>query len=71
MQLGGATGGSGAGTHKAGLSTSLVDELAGEFEEDGNEVANAWGSSDLMDVNADGDDWSKFTSAFCTAYLRG
>lgn len=59
MQLGGTTGGARAGVHKPGMSTSLVDELAGEFEEDGDEVANAWGSNDLMDVNADGDDWSE------------
>jgi SCY1-like protein 1 len=58
MQLGGASGGR-ASVHKPGMSTALVDELAGEFEEDGDEVANAWGSSDLMDVNADGDDWSE------------
>lgn len=59
MQLGGTSGGR-ASAHKPGMSsTSLVDELAGEFEEDGDEVANAWGSSDLMDVNADGDDWSE------------
>ncbi|KAI5454226.1 Nuclear aminoacylation-dependent tRNA export pathway component [Naganishia albida] len=63
MQLGGTTGGARAGVYKPGMSTSLVDELAGEFEEDGDEVANAWGSNDLMDVNADGDDWSTFEEA--------
>ena len=39
--------------------SSLVDSLAGEFEEDGDEVAKAWGTDDLMDVNADEDDWSR------------
>ncbi len=38
-------------------STALVDVLAGEYEEDGDEVANAWGHDDLIDVNADDDDW--------------
>lgn len=56
MQLGGSA--SHARSANAAGSTSLVDALAGEFEEDGDEVANAWGSNDLMDVNADGDDWS-------------
>jgi hypothetical protein len=37
---------------------SLVDTLAGEFEDD-DEVVKAWGTDDLMDVNADADDWSK------------
>lgn len=62
MQLGGASVGARSGAHKPGPSTSLVDELAGEFEEDGDAVADAWGSSDLMDVNADGDDWSECKS---------
>lgn len=59
MQLGGASGSARPGVHKPALSTSLIDELAGEFEEDGDAVADAWGSNDLMDVNADGDDWSE------------
>lgn len=49
----------GTGPSKAGGQSSLVDALAGEFEEDGDEVANAWGQGDLMDVNADADDWSE------------
>ncbi len=56
MQLGGASSSS---AHKAAGSSSLVDALAGEFEEDGDEVADAWGQGDLMDVNADADDWSE------------
>lgn len=50
-------GGTKAASSPAGGST-LVDALAGEFEEDGDEVAKAWGTDDLMDVNADEDDWS-------------
>ncbi|KAJ9114995.1 hypothetical protein QFC22_005323 [Naganishia vaughanmartiniae] len=61
MQLGAS---SAAGRpNRAAASTSLVDELAGEFEEDGDEVANVWGSGDLLDVNADEDDWSAFEEA--------
>lgn len=58
MQLGGS---SMAGRQIRGVvNTSLVDELAGEFEEDGDGVANVWGSGDLLDVNADEDDWSQY-----------
>jgi SCY1-like protein 1 len=56
MQLGGSSASS--RQNRAIASTSLVDELAGEFEEDEDEVANVWGSGDLLDVNADEDDWS-------------
>lgn len=59
MQLGGSASHARQAGNAAG-STSLVDTLAGEFEEDGDEVANAWGSNDLMDVNADADDWSQY-----------
>ncbi|CAK9786513.1 hypothetical protein CC85DRAFT_256266 [Cutaneotrichosporon oleaginosum] len=38
---------------------NLMDELANELDDD---VANAWGD-DLMDVNADTDDWTAFESA--------
>jgi SCY1-like protein 1 len=58
MQLGGGTSLSSAS--RAAESSSLADALAGEFEEDGDEVANAWGQGDLMDVNADADDWSEW-----------
>jgi SCY1-like protein 1 len=61
MQLGGAGVGARAGAGKTGLSSSWMDELSGEFEQD--EVADAWGSGDLMDVNADGDDWSEYESS--------
>jgi SCY1-like protein 1 len=64
MQLGGSASHARQAGNAAG-STSLVDTLAGEFEEDGDEVANAWGSNDLMDVNADGDDWSESMSYSC------
>ncbi|WVR00194.1 hypothetical protein IAU59_007336 [Kwoniella sp. CBS 9459] len=42
--------------------SSLADTLAGEWEEE-DETANAWGTDDLIDVNADDDDWSAFESA--------
>jgi SCY1-like protein 1 len=58
MQLGG--GASLSSGSRAAESSSLADALAGEFEEDGDEVANAWGQGDLMDVNADADDWSEW-----------
>lgn len=38
------------------VGANLMDELAAEMDDD--EVANAWGTDDLMDVNADTDDWS-------------
>lgn len=57
MQLG--------GVKKSALdnTSSLADALAAEFEEDAEEVGDAWGDGDLMDVNADGDDWSEFQDA--------
>ncbi|WVQ84322.1 hypothetical protein IAT38_006474 [Cryptococcus sp. DSM 104549] len=42
--------------------TSLADQLAGEWEDD-EDAANAWGTDDLIDMNADQDDWSAFESA--------
>ncbi len=55
MKLGGAKA-------KAANGSSLADTLAGEWEE-ADEVANAWGTNDLIDVNADDDDWAGFESA--------
>lgn len=40
---------------------TLADELAEEIS--AAETANAWGSDDLIDVNADADDWSAFETA--------
>ncbi|ODO05374.1 SCY1 protein kinase [Cryptococcus wingfieldii CBS 7118] len=42
---------------------SLADQLAEEYEDDDDDGMNAWGNDDLMDVNADQDDWSAFESA--------
>lgn len=52
-------------TNPQSQTSSLVDILAGEFEDDADEdeVANAWGVDDLIDVNADEDDWSGFEAA--------
>ena len=41
---------------------SVVDALAAEYEEDeAGSVGDAWGDGDLMDVNADADDWSEYS----------
>lgn len=45
-------------------SSSLADTLAGEWDDaDDGGVENAWGTDDLIDVNADEDDWAAFESA--------
>lgn len=54
MQLGGNKQSS------ASKTAALAAELAGEAE---GEATNAWGTDDLMDVNADEDDWSAFATA--------
>jgi SCY1-like protein 1 len=46
------------------VKASLADTLADEWnDEDDGEVENAWGNEDLIDVNADEDDWAAFESA--------
>ena len=50
------------GTAAKAKPTSLVDTIAGEWDED-DDAANAWGNEDLIDVNADDDDWAAFESA--------
>lgn len=50
----------GANKHKTKVP-SLADALAAEADKDAG--SNAWGSDDLMDVNADEDDWNAFESA--------
>ena len=47
---------------KAPTSSTLADSVAGEWEE-AEEVANAWGTNDLIEVDADDDDWAGFESA--------
>lgn len=54
MQLGGNKQSS------ASKTAALAAELVGEAE---GEATNAWGTDDLMDVNADEDDWSAFATA--------
>ena len=45
-------------------TSSLADTLAGEWDDaDDGGVENAWGTDDLIDVNADEDDWAAFESA--------
>lgn len=55
-------GGSGLGSSKAvhrASGPTLEDVLAGEEDDDNGTAANAWGDDDLIDVNADEDDWSE------------
>ncbi|OCF77226.1 SCY1 protein kinase [Kwoniella mangroviensis CBS 8886] len=64
LKLGGSgntrkTGGAGAGPGPS----SLVDMVASEWDDNDNDGGNAWGNDDLIDVNADEDDWSAFESA--------
>ena len=40
-------------------TSSLADTLAAEYEDEEDSVGDAWGDGDLMDVNADTDDWSE------------
>lgn len=51
------------GATKAPTSTSIHDMAVGWAEEAAAEAeassSNPWGSDDLMDVNADQDDWSR------------
>ncbi|KAI0071715.1 hypothetical protein K474DRAFT_1775986 [Panus rudis PR-1116 ss-1] len=44
------------------LATDWAEEAAAEAAEESNQ-ANPWGNDDLMDVNADQDDWSAFETA--------
>ena len=54
-----AANGARGGTPQRGTkSNPIADAVAGEWE-DGDEVANAWGTDDLIDVNADADDWGE------------
>lgn len=69
------SGGSGmklGGAKKAAGPSSLVAEvIADEWADgDGDAVENAWGTDDLIDVNADADDWGKrgsspFRMSYC------
>ncbi|KAK8853130.1 hypothetical protein IAR55_003831 [Kwoniella newhampshirensis] len=49
------------GKKPAATPSNLADVVAGEWEEE--DGGNAWGMDDLIDVNADQDDWSAFESA--------
>ncbi|WWC91608.1 uncharacterized protein L201_006554 [Kwoniella dendrophila CBS 6074] len=49
---------------QAQRSSNLADVVASEWDDDNdNDAGNAWGNDDLIDVNADEDDWSAFESA--------
>lgn len=57
MQLGGSSKSTQRQQKEAGAS--LADTLAAEYEDEEESVGDAWGDGDLMDVNADADDWSE------------
>ncbi|OXG93598.1 SCY1-like [Cryptococcus neoformans A2-102-5] len=59
--LSGTSGGMKLAGAKKAPGKSLADQLAGEWEEE--DGGNAWGTDDLIDVNAEDDDWSAFESA--------
>lgn len=42
------------GAHKASINPALPAELADEVAD-----GNLWGTDDLIDINADDDDWSE------------
>jgi hypothetical protein len=46
---------------KPKVAAPPVESLADEWDDGG--AANAWGTDDLIDVNADTDDWAAFESA--------
>ena len=47
------------GVKKAEKKSALA-ELTSEWDDsEGDEVENAWGNEDLIDVNADEDDWGE------------
>lgn len=51
----------GANKVPGGISISaLADQLADEAAASASVEGNPWGSDDLIDVNADDDDWSEF-----------
>lgn len=50
------------GGNKTAAKSSLADTVAGGWDDE-EEVENAWGNDDLIDVNADEDDWAAFESA--------
>jgi SCY1-like protein 1 len=53
MKLGGAK-------KSAGPSSLVAEVIADEWADgDGDAVENAWGTDDLIDVNADADDWGE------------
>ncbi len=58
MQLGG-----GKAVASPHMAAEWAEEAAAEAEaEEGAMHHNPWGGDDLMDVNADQDDWSEFSA---------
>jgi SCY1-like protein 1 len=59
------------GSAKSKLNTSAVADFAKELEDDiavpgsfGGGAENPWGNDDLLDVNADEDDWGTLSTSF-------
>jgi SCY1-like protein 1 len=57
MQLGGKS-------HATTANASLADQLAEEAAASATLEGNPWGTDDLIDVNADEDDWGKWSLFF-------
>lgn len=50
----------GASKVPAHVTADWAEEAAAEAEAEESSHANPWGNDDLMDVNADQDDWSEY-----------
>jgi SCY1-like protein 1 len=58
------------GVKKAEKKSALA-ELTSEWDDaEGDEVENAWGNEDLIDVNADEDDWGKLVLRWTSTKRR-
>ncbi|KAF4599678.1 hypothetical protein EYR40_006777 [Pleurotus pulmonarius] len=51
------------GLELGGTKPHVDDSFIADLEKDSSHDSNPWGAEDLMDVNADQDDWSAFESA--------
>lgn len=60
----------GANKMSSAASAALINRLADEAaaENGGDDDSNPWGTEDLMDVNADEDDWSELFTALLNTY---
>ena len=65
MKLGGTA--NKAGGVKGKTANTALEEVMGDWDDEG--VENAWGTDDLIDVNADEDDWGEFSLALVLILL--